>query len=228
MGTKKEEKREVVIEADRKRQIFLDCHFNDLGHHLGQKKTVHRIQRKYYWLGIIRDVVEWVRRLSFPSVELLTLPGVEWSRLSFQIKVCETCRHAERNKNLARTVRPLKVAAPWDMVGIDFIGILFLFPARLRAGQTLSPSQQGRFPRASRATLGSPFSSITSANGPKRSLCGGQTRSQLPDVFPNAFTGEEQSTEHQMSNVAQLFVLRTSLFFELNLSSCPGSVLLKQ
>lgn len=61
VGTKKEEKREVVIEAARKRQIFLDCHFNHLGHHLGQKKTVRGIQRKYYWLGIIRDVVEWVR-----------------------------------------------------------------------------------------------------------------------------------------------------------------------
>lgn len=60
VGPKKDEKREVVIEADRKRQIFLDCHFNDIGHHLGQKKTVHRIQSKYYWLGIIKDVVDWV------------------------------------------------------------------------------------------------------------------------------------------------------------------------
>lgn len=57
---KKEEKREVVIEAERKRQIFLDCHLSDLGHHLGQKKTVHRIQSSFYWLGIIRDVVDWV------------------------------------------------------------------------------------------------------------------------------------------------------------------------
>ncbi|XP_037113967.1 uncharacterized protein zgc:113436 isoform X2 [Syngnathus acus] len=97
VGPKKEEKREVVIEAERKRQIFLDCHFNDIGHHLGQKKTVHRIQSKYYWLGIIKDVVDW-------------------------IKVCETCQHAERNKNLARTVRPIKVDAPWDIVGIDIIG----------------------------------------------------------------------------------------------------------
>ncbi|KAF1388869.1 hypothetical protein PFLUV_G00067320 [Perca fluviatilis] len=97
VGPKKEEKREVVIEAERKRQIFLDCHFNDIGHHLGQKKTVHRIQSKYYWLGIIKDVVDW-------------------------IKVCETCQHTERNKNLARTVRPIKVDAPWDIVGIDIIG----------------------------------------------------------------------------------------------------------
>uniref|UniRef100_A0A3B4TN92 Gypsy retrotransposon integrase-like protein 1 n=1 Tax=Seriola dumerili TaxID=41447 RepID=A0A3B4TN92_SERDU len=97
VGPKKEEKREVVIEAERKRQIFLDCHFNDIGHHLGQKKTVHRIQSKYYWLGIIKDVVDW-------------------------IKVCETCQHTERNKNLARTVRPIKVDTPWDIVGIDIIG----------------------------------------------------------------------------------------------------------
>ncbi|KAM6930802.1 gypsy retrotransposon integrase-like protein 1 [Xenentodon cancila] len=97
VGPKKDEKREVVIEADRKRQIFLDCHFNDIGHHLGQKKTVHRIQSKYYWLGIIKDVVDW-------------------------IKVCETCQHTERNKNLARTVRPIKVDAPWDIIGIDFLG----------------------------------------------------------------------------------------------------------
>uniref|UniRef100_A0A3Q2XJX4 Gypsy retrotransposon integrase-like protein 1 n=1 Tax=Hippocampus comes TaxID=109280 RepID=A0A3Q2XJX4_HIPCM len=97
VGPKKEEKREVIIEAERKRQIFLDCHFNDIGHHLGQKKTVHRIQSKYYWLGIIKDVVDW-------------------------IKVCETCQHTERNKNLSRTVRPIKVDAPWDIVGIDIIG----------------------------------------------------------------------------------------------------------
>uniref|UniRef100_A0A9J8D576 Zgc:113436 n=1 Tax=Cyprinus carpio carpio TaxID=630221 RepID=A0A9J8D576_CYPCA len=47
VGPKKEEKREVVIEAERKRQIFLECHFNDIGHHLGQKKTVHRIQSPF-------------------------------------------------------------------------------------------------------------------------------------------------------------------------------------
>ncbi|KAM6965265.1 gypsy retrotransposon integrase-like protein 1 [Aplochiton taeniatus] len=97
VGPKKEEKREVVIEAERKRQIFLDCHFNDVGHHLGQKKTVHRIQSKFYWLGIVKDVVDW-------------------------IKVCETCQHTERNKNMSRIVRPIKVDAPWEIVGTEIIG----------------------------------------------------------------------------------------------------------
>ncbi|RXN22160.1 gypsy retrotransposon integrase 1 [Labeo rohita] len=108
VGPKKEEKREVVIEAERKRQIFLECHFNDIGHHLGQKKTVHRIQSKYYWLGIVKDVVDW-------------------------IKVCETCQHAERNKNLARTVRPIKVDGPWDILAIEIIGP---FPGTAHGGNT--------------------------------------------------------------------------------------------
>ncbi|XP_058630916.1 gypsy retrotransposon integrase-like protein 1 isoform X2 [Onychostoma macrolepis] len=108
VGPKKEEKREVVIEAERKRQIFLECHFNDIGHHLGQKKTVHRIQSKYYWLGIVKDVVDW-------------------------IKVCETCQHAERNKNLARTVRPIKVDGPWDILAVEIIGP---FPGTSHRGNT--------------------------------------------------------------------------------------------
>lgn len=40
----------------------------------------------------------------------------------FQIKVCETCQHTERNKNLARTVRPIKVDGPWDILAIEIIG----------------------------------------------------------------------------------------------------------
>lgn len=97
VGVKREEKREVVIEPERKRQIFLECHFNDVGGHLGQKKTVHRIQSRYYWLGIIRDVVDW-------------------------IKLCETCRGAERSKNISRTVRPQRVDAPWDFITADILG----------------------------------------------------------------------------------------------------------
>lgn len=97
VGPKKEEKREVVIDTDRKRKVFLDCHFNEIGHHMGQKKTVSRIQSKYYWLGIVKDVVDWIR-------------------------LCETCQEAERNKNMSRTVRPIKVEAPWEIVGIDILG----------------------------------------------------------------------------------------------------------
>lgn len=60
VGPKKEEKREVVVDPERRRQVFLESHFTEIGNHLGQKKTVHRIQSRYYWLGIVKDVVDWV------------------------------------------------------------------------------------------------------------------------------------------------------------------------
>ncbi|XP_052335027.1 gypsy retrotransposon integrase-like protein 1 isoform X1 [Oncorhynchus keta] len=125
VGPKKEEKREVVIEAERKRQIFLECHFNDIGHHLGQKKTVHRIQSKYYWLGIVKDVVDWVCLSIWSSVyslEAYIHYSYKLCNCLSQIKVCETCQHTERNKNMTRTVRPIKVDAPWEILGIDIFG----------------------------------------------------------------------------------------------------------
>lgn len=122
-----------MIEAERKRQIFLECHFNDIGHHLGQKKTVHRIQSKYYWLGIVKDVVDWVccgchypdlSGMDVLFIVILFIHPFIYISLNhlFQIKVCETCQHTERNKNLARTVRPIKVDGPWDILAIEIIG----------------------------------------------------------------------------------------------------------
>lgn len=123
-------------------------------------------------------------------------------RLLFQIKVCETCRHAERSKNLARTVRPLKVEAPWDIVGIDFIGMPLFFCGwcLCTAKAVFVLVQQGRSRRASKATPTSRFSSITSLNGPKRSPYGAPTPSRLPDVSPNAFTGEESPAEQPLAS----------------------------
>lgn len=50
VGSKKEEKREVVVDPERSR------HFMDIGHHLGHKMTVHGIQSRYYSVGIVKDV----------------------------------------------------------------------------------------------------------------------------------------------------------------------------
>lgn len=50
----------MIVDPERRRQVFLESHFTEIGNHLGQKKTVHRIQSRYYWLGIVKDVVDWV------------------------------------------------------------------------------------------------------------------------------------------------------------------------
>lgn len=97
VGSKKEEKREVVADPQRRHQIFLASHLTDAGHHLGQKKTVHRIQRHYYWLGIVKDVID-------------------------RIKMCETCQNAEQNKNICRKLHPVEVHFPWEVLGLEVHG----------------------------------------------------------------------------------------------------------
>lgn len=41
---------------------------------------------------------------------------------AFQIKVCETCQHTERNKNMARIIRPIKVDGPWEVIAVEILG----------------------------------------------------------------------------------------------------------
>ncbi|XP_041436373.1 gypsy retrotransposon integrase-like protein 1 isoform X1 [Xenopus laevis] len=97
VGSKNEEKREVVVDPERRHQIFIESHLTESGHHLGQKKTANRIQSRYYWLGIVKDVIDW-------------------------IKMCETCQNAEHHKNTPRKCKPVKVDHPWEVLSIAFHG----------------------------------------------------------------------------------------------------------
>lgn len=81
----------------KRHNIFLESHLTESGHHLGQKKTVNRIQRRYYWLGVVKDVIDW-------------------------IKVCETCQNAEYHKYPCKKFKPVKVDYPWEVLGVTFHG----------------------------------------------------------------------------------------------------------
>ncbi|KAG8456057.1 hypothetical protein GDO86_002019 [Hymenochirus boettgeri] len=97
VGAKKEEKREVVVDPERRHHIFLDSHLTELGNHLGQKKTANKIQSRYYWLGVVRDVIDW-------------------------IKMCEVCQNADHHKNPTRKYNPVKADHPWEVLSITFHG----------------------------------------------------------------------------------------------------------
>lgn len=70
----------MIVDPERRRQVFLESHFTEIGNHLGQKKTVHRIQSRYYWLGIVKDVVDWVSAAppAFPEAFRQETPESSW------------------------------------------------------------------------------------------------------------------------------------------------------
>ncbi|CAH2295791.1 gypsy retrotransposon integrase 1 [Pelobates cultripes] len=92
VGPKNEEKREVIVDPEKRHHIFLESHLTDSGHHLGQKKTVNRIQSRYYWLGVVKDVIDW-------------------------IKMCETCQNADYHKTPSRKCKPARAQYPWEILG---------------------------------------------------------------------------------------------------------------
>ncbi|KAG9487672.1 hypothetical protein GDO78_007463 [Eleutherodactylus coqui] len=97
VGPKNEEKREVVVDPERRHHIFLESHLTESGHHLGQKKTVNRIQSRYYWLGVVKDVIDW-------------------------IKVCETCQNADYHKYPSKKCKPVKADTPWEILTMTLYG----------------------------------------------------------------------------------------------------------
>lgn len=157
--------------------------------------------------------------------------------LIFQIKVCETCQHTERNKNLSRTVRPIKVDAPWDIVGIDIIGFCFnlkqikmyfvpLVPALKNVFCFSLCVLQGLSRRPSNWTHMLLFSLITLANGPRHFQCKRWMLSPLRGVFPNVCPGKSTHSDCLkwcwMYGVVKKLVFK--FVFYANISSFLGAM----
>lgn len=60
IGKNKSEKRLVIQDEEKKRQIFLECHSQNANSHCGQKKTLEKIESLFFWRGVVKDVVSWV------------------------------------------------------------------------------------------------------------------------------------------------------------------------
>lgn len=88
-----------VAEPFRKR-VLEENHERITSGHLGIRKTVNRIQRKYYWPGLVRDVIKFVNN-------------------------CKLClEHKIPQTKPAGFMHSTKAHGPWDIVTLDFVGPL--------------------------------------------------------------------------------------------------------
>ena len=91
-----------MIKYEQKQQVLEACHNDPVsGAHFGRDKVVEKIEERYYWVGIIRDVLKVT-------------------------KTCDKCQRANPkfHKTPAR-IHPIPVTDQvWHTVGIDLIGPL--------------------------------------------------------------------------------------------------------
>ncbi|CAC5391772.1 unnamed protein product [Mytilus coruscus] len=99
----------LVILSDEKFRIISECHINS-GSHLGVDKTVVKIQERYYWKGIIKDVKSF-------------------------IKTCEQCQTSNKKQ---KTTKPEMTPIPVPPSTSKKIAIDLIGPYNDKTGKPLS------------------------------------------------------------------------------------------
>jgi transposase InsO family protein len=100
----------LAVDIKDRLNILKECHDAPTAGHMGNLKTLRRVQERYFWPGMSREVREYV-------------------------KACEVCKGC-KNSNLSRRGlmgQPKPAHRPWQVVSVDFIGPL----PRSKSGKTV-------------------------------------------------------------------------------------------
>ena len=91
----------VPSDREVRRKLLHEAHDAPTGGHLGARKTLHKLQRTCYWLGMQRDIEDYVRG-------------------------CVVCGAVKPSQQApAGLLQPLPIPhRPWEVISIDFVGPL--------------------------------------------------------------------------------------------------------
>lgn len=104
----------TVEDRDRIPEILTEFHTSPLGGHQGRKRTLRKIQKKFWWSGMAQDVKTWVK----------------------ECMLCQKVKHGGGVK------QPMKVTStasqPWERLAFDIVGPL---PLSLQGNRYLLTAQ---------------------------------------------------------------------------------------
>lgn len=91
----------LVLPKPLRKKVLYDCHDSPLSSHGGAKKTLARVQSRYFWPAVAKEVKQYVRQ-------------------------CEICQTTKGTNITLRSemVTPKNPKSPWSMIAIDLIGPL--------------------------------------------------------------------------------------------------------
>ncbi len=90
---------QVVVPSSMRRDVMIQAHSARTAGHLGQTKTLKKIQRSFYWLGYRSEVQRWVRQ-------------------------CEDCARRKSPSKARAALKTSSVGAPLERIAIDIFGPL--------------------------------------------------------------------------------------------------------
>ena len=87
-----------VLKEDKIDSVIFIMHNHPIGGHFGKDATYNRINTRFWWKGMYRDIEK-------------------------HIKTCDSCQRRE-NKGGSGYLNPIEVGRPFERIGIDFVGPL--------------------------------------------------------------------------------------------------------
>ena len=68
----------VLFTEEDRRTAFVHCHDSPHGAHMGRDKTLEKINSRYYWAGMYKQILEWINQCErcqkFQDVKTVTGP----------------------------------------------------------------------------------------------------------------------------------------------------------
>jgi transposase InsO family protein len=91
----------VPDDLEIRRKLLFEMHDAPTGGHLGVRKTIHKMQEQFWWLGMRKDIEDYVRG-------------------------CVVCASTKASQQLPTgLLHPLPIPSrPWETISIDFVGPL--------------------------------------------------------------------------------------------------------
>ena len=96
----KEKSLKIVLPERLRPTVLAELHNTKTASHLGVNKMLHKVQYRFYWIGLAADVRSWVRKCT----------------------VCAQAKHPP--KRMRAPLQRYQVGAPLERVGMDVLGPL--------------------------------------------------------------------------------------------------------
>jgi len=95
--------------------------------HFAVKRMLGKINQRFYWLGIVKDVEDWVGKkpISITNCSNIVvdalLRNIHYLNLlliiCFKVCTCVPCQKFEKVKTEAPELKSIKPVSPWYMIG---------------------------------------------------------------------------------------------------------------
>jgi hypothetical protein len=93
--------KQVIVPTNLRKKVFEELHENELSAHLGFEKTYHKINSRFYWKNMSKEIKNWIKHCTL--CQMISIPN---------------------HQDEIGYINSIPVLEPWHTIGMDIVGPL--------------------------------------------------------------------------------------------------------